>query len=100
MKKILFIGLFLSSLFGKTLVVDDDYSILWGGSICEHGSPKWGWLVGYYDYSSIKDALNDAVNGDTIKICPGSYNESNLKVDKNILILFFFVTNRISHSFE
>ena len=43
------------------MVVDDDYMGWWGASICEHGSPKGGWFGGYYDYSSIKDALNDAV---------------------------------------
>ena len=83
MKNLLLLLLLLTSLFSKTIVVDDDYP-----KMCEHGDCKIGLFVcmAYYDYSSIKEALNNVSDGDVIKICPGSYNESNLIVNKNILI--------------
>jgi len=84
MKKLLLLIGVMSVLFSKILVVDDDYGFF--SPPCEHGSSRGGFWGGYYDYSTIKDALNDAINGDTIKICPGNYNESGLIVNKNITI--------------
>ncbi|TMK84866.1 MAG: hypothetical protein E6G44_08895, partial [Actinobacteria bacterium] len=48
-----------------TLVVDDDGM----GDIasCNNATPT---------YSTIQAAVNDAVSGDTIKVCPGTYTES------------------------
>jgi hypothetical protein len=48
-----------------TLVVDDDGM----GTIasCNDSAPT---------YSTIQSAVNDAVTGDTVKVCPGTYNES------------------------
>ncbi len=48
---------------GKILVVDNTPV---NGKSCENTTP----------YSTIQDAVNDAGDGDTIKICKGSYNES------------------------
>ncbi len=35
---------------------------------------------------TIKDAIDASSSGDTIKICPGKYNESNLFIDKDLEI--------------
>jgi hypothetical protein len=44
MYKFILLIFFMVISFAKTLVVDDDYGRLWGGSICEHGSQKVGWF--------------------------------------------------------
>jgi len=87
MKKIIIISIiFITNLLSKTLVVDDDYNPWgWGSSICEHGSQKSGWIVSYYDYNKIKDALDDAVDGDIIRICPGTYKEQKLTITQSNL---------------
>jgi len=89
MKKILFFLVFIGSLLNaKTLVVDDDYTLSGFFYICKHGSSKGGFWGGYYDYSTIEEALSDAENGDTIEICNGQYDESVLIPDnKNGLTL-------------
>ncbi|WP_169309473.1 DUF6701 domain-containing protein [Hippea maritima] len=37
-------------------------------------------------YHLIKNALNNADDGDIVEICPGTYQESNLEINKNITI--------------
>ena len=65
LKKI-FIGVFLSitMVCANTLVVDNT---LENGKSCENTSNP---------YATIKSAINNANDGDTIKICKGTYNES------------------------
>ncbi|WP_025270320.1 DUF6701 domain-containing protein [Hippea sp. KM1] len=68
---------FFSTIQAKTLVVDNSYLSYLLGYYCENGDEY---------YHSIKRALENADNGDVIKICAGSYNESNLEINKNITI--------------
>ena len=75
MKSLILLGLFSIALFARTIVVDDDYS--WFSSACESGDRT---------YSTIDSALRRDRDVDVIKICPGTYNESNLKINKNIVI--------------
>ncbi len=80
----LFVSFFLviivySSAFTKTLIVDAGYSFIFPFT-CE------GMCFGNSCYNKIKDAVNDADNGDDIKICPGTYNESNIKINKDLEI--------------
>ena len=39
------------------------------------------------NFSTISEALEFLEEGDTIRICPGDYNESGLKIDKNNVLL-------------
>jgi len=81
MKKLFILFLVFNFIFAKTIVVDDDYSTsLWGShDTCEDGDAK---------YDNIKDALNDADDGDIIRICPGTYDEDNpLEISKDNLII-------------
>ncbi|RUM57988.1 MAG: hypothetical protein DSY40_00245, partial [Nautilia sp.] len=80
MKKIFILFLIFNFIFAKTIVVDDDYSTgFFGHDTCEDGDAK---------YNNIKDALNDADDGDTIRICPGTYNEDNpLEISKDNLVI-------------
>ena len=85
----LFLSLLLSmsTLFGATLVVDNDPEFVCdiGFIICISG--HYEDCTGHSDfYSTVNDALNDASNSDTIEICPGTYNESNLQINKNLHI--------------
>jgi MSHA biogenesis protein MshQ len=66
---------------GNTLVVDATPTCSFIGCwSCEAGT------VPDNPYKTIKDALNHAKDGDTIKICPGNYNEGDLKIKNNITI--------------
>lgn len=88
MKKIVLgLVLGLTILFGKTLVVDDD-----NPNMCEHGDCKSGFIfcLDYYDYKTIQDAVDDAQDGDTIKICKGTYNEA-VNFQKNNFSSFKFI---------
>ena len=69
---IIFIALFLNA---KVLVVDDDAVCIdtpmyKGCSTCENSMPAPN------GFKTIKDAVKKAGNGDVIKICKGTYNES------------------------
>jgi hypothetical protein len=93
MRELFLIFLFSSLLFSKTIVVDDDY--------VETCFPFIGCLVivdtcenGDYKTKTISDALSNANNGDIIKICPGEYDESQLKIDVNDLNITSTTTNR------
>ncbi|ADN08506.1 right-handed parallel beta-helix repeat-containing protein [Sulfurimonas autotrophica] len=80
MIKIIFIFfIFVNVLFAKTLVVDNTPSFL-GYFNCEGFSFS-------NNYVSIQDAVNNAQNGNTIKICKGDYNEAVI-IDglKNLII--------------
>ena len=59
-----------STLFGATLVVDDDAICMFGG--CIHSCQS---TMGI-SYKTIQSAINAASNNDTIEICKGTYNES------------------------
>jgi len=74
MKKIIFGLIFgLSLLWGRTLIVDKNYSN--GGVNC----------LGEYNntYTTIQSAIDHAYDGDVIKICPGIYDES-INLNKSI----------------
>ncbi|WOE69722.1 LamG domain-containing protein [Hydrogenimonas thermophila] len=69
MKRIVLYLVLSISLFGKTLVVDQSFFSIYGTGInCE------GFSVNTYE--TIQAAVDDAQDGDTIKVCPGEYNES------------------------
>ena len=63
----------LITLNAKTIIVDANYP-----DSCETGDDG---------YTTIKDALDNASEGDIIKICPGDYEESNLIIDVNNLTI-------------
>ena len=81
MKKIILIFFFIINILAaKTIIVDENaICLLFFGcfNACESGN---------YITDNIADALNNAENGDVIKICPGTYNENNLNINKNITI--------------
>ena len=73
-----FIFVIFQNLYPKTLVVDDDYNLLTHNT-CE------GICIPFIDYcyNNIQDAVDNAGNNDTIKICKGTYNEE-VRINKNI----------------
>ena len=77
--------LIFQNLYSKTIIVDDDAICGMMGcfSACEIASfpPPWN------TYKTIKDALNNVSDGDTIRICPGSYNEDNLEIKNNSITI-------------
>jgi len=79
MKKLLLILFLFQLSFAKTIIVDQNL-------FCIFGSCFGGCDTGDVKEKTISDALNIAVNGDTIKICKGDYQESNLIIDKNIIL--------------
>ncbi len=63
----------------NTLVVDNNPSYFFFFSIsCENTTNP---------YSTVQDALDAAQDGDTIEICPGTYEEQYLKITKNDLTI-------------
>jgi len=83
MKKILFFLVFISSfLNAKTLVVDNNPECYWTLLVKVCFSCK----NTLNPYTTIHDAINSANNGDTIEICPGTYNES-VNINKNDLTI-------------
>ena len=87
-KKIFIFLIFSIFVFSQTLKVDKNASCIPIINIC---SGCQG--IGFY-YTKIKDALNAAQNGDTIKICPGEYDENNLKIDVDDLNITSTTTNK------
>jgi len=72
----IFFSIFLVKVNAATLIVDDSARCMPSvGCVgaCERGDEI---------YKYIKDALDDAQNGDTVRICPGTYDEDNLIISK------------------
>jgi len=83
MKKSIFYILILNMVvFANTLVVDNNPTCDKDNKICY--SCKGTGNTNYY--KTIKDAINNASNGDTIEICKGTYKESIL-IDKKDLTI-------------
>lgn len=76
MKRILYLIICSSWLFGNTLVVDNTVS--WGRSCEGFGAA----------YTTIQEAVNDAEDGDVIKICKGTYDEE-IRFQKNFSSIKF-----------
>ena len=63
----------IAKLFSATLIVDKNALCIpmpFGDPICTPGCEN-----GDKTFNSIQDAVDDAQNGDVIKICKGEYNE-------------------------
>jgi hypothetical protein len=83
LRKLLFLFFLLIGLLkADTLVVDNDPTCAFG----ECWSCKAG-LLPDNPYSTIQEAINNAKDEDTIEICPGTYNEANLEINKNIQLI-------------
>ena len=82
MRKILLLLFFVYS-FAATYYVDKNPRCLFN-IICEvcDGSTHFVTQI----KTNIKEAVEVSRNGDTIKICPGKYNESYIKINKNLKI--------------
>jgi len=90
LRVMIFIFLILNPLFSKTIVVDKNgFCMPWMGCInfCDSGE---------YETTTIRDALQHTNNGDTIKICPATYNEENLVLNKSNVYMTSTKTNSIS----
>jgi len=67
----------LTSILARTIIVDYNFNGTNSSNLCMQGD---------FYYNTINNALFNAMDGDTINICPGTYNES-ITIDKRDLIL-------------
>ena len=77
MKKLILLLLSLTSLLAKTIIVDQNFNGTNSSSLCMQGDSY---------YNNINNALSNVADGDTINICPGTYNESIIINKKDLKI--------------
>jgi len=71
------VALAASPASAATLVVDADGFYDANTNSCDGTDPA---------YTAIQDAIDDAVDGDTVFVCPGTYNENQIRIFKRITV--------------